>query len=265
MPFYTAINEPLNNSSGWDVPLNNNFTILDGYLTQIASVTITTSNVTLSAPTSTPNSSALGQLQNRIINLTGALTGNRDLIIPATNQGLWTIANATTNTGGPWTVTVKTNAGGTPASVVVPQGYATTVYCDGTNVYLADNGLLNGNFPASFSTYSGSNVPRVVAGTVGSATQSPNGDTTDVYVINGLSTAITTFNAPSGTPVNGQKMIIRIIDDGTARAISGWSATYATIGTTLPTTTVVSKYTYIGCIYNSYSSKWDVVSVGQQS
>lgn len=260
MPLYTALNEPLNNSSGWDVPLNNNFTIIDGYLTQIAAVTITTSNVTLTAPTSTPNSSTLGQIQSMLINLTGALTGNRDLIIPATNQGRWTIANATTNTGGPWTVTVKTNAGGTPASVVLPQGYSTTVYCDGTNVYLADNGLINGGFAASFAI-----TPRVSSGTVGSATQSPNGDTTDIYVINGLSTAITTFDAPSGTPVNGQKFIIRIIDDGTARAISGWSASYATIGTTLPTTTVVSKYTYIGCIYNSNSSKWDVVSVAQQT
>lgn len=260
MPLYTALNEPINNSSGWDVPLNNNFTIIDGYLTQIAAVTITTSNVTLTTPVATPNSSALGQLQSMLINLSGALTGNRDLIIPATNQGRWTISNGTTNTGGPWTVTVKTNAGGSPASVVIPQGFVTTVYCDGTNVYLADSGLLNGGFQASIAI-----KPRVVSGGTASATQSPNGDTTDIYTIDGLSVPITTFNAPSGTPVNGQKIIIRIVDNGTARAISGWSATYAAVGATLPTLTVANKYLYVGCIYNSNSLKWDVISVVQQT
>jgi hypothetical protein len=33
----------------------------------------------------------------------------------------------------------------------------------------------------------------------------------------------------------------------------------------LPTTTVISKVVYIGCIYNSDESTWDVVSVAQQA
>lgn len=263
MPNYTALNEPLNNSSGWDVPLNNNFTIIDGYLSQIADVSISTSNVTLTVPTSTPNSSTLGQLQSMLIRLSGALTGNRDLIIPTLNQGRWTILNNTTNTGGPWTVTVKTNAVGTPATVIAPQGYSVTVYCDGTNVYYVDNGLLQGGLPATLAI-----EPRVVNGTASSATQSPNADTTDIYAIDGLSVNITTFDAPSGTFSNGQKLIIRIRDNGTSRSITGWDTTgagsYSVIGTTLPAVTIPNKTVYIGCIYNLYASRWDVVAVAQQ-
>lgn len=262
MTNYTALNEPVNNSPGWDIPLNNNFTIIDGYLSQIADVTITTSNVTLTAPTSVPNSTTLGQLQSMLVRLTGALTGNRDLIIPATNQGRWTILNSTTNTGGPWTITVKTNAAGSPATVVAPQGYAITVFCDGTNVYYVDSGLLQGGLPASIAIQ-----PRAVQGTASSATQTPNCDTTDIYIINDLSVNITSFNSPTGTPVTGQKLIIRIRDNGTSRTIA-WDTvgadSYSVIGTSLPSATVVSKTLYVGCIYNSFTSRWDVVAVAQQ-
>jgi hypothetical protein len=269
MTIYSGLNEPINNSPGWDIPLNNNFTIIDGYLTQSVTLTVTTSDVTLTNPSSTPNTGSLGQVQSYLIIVTGALTGNRSVIIPNGNRGRWIIANNTTDSPatGPWTITVKTDVTG--ATVVVPRQYSTTVFCDGTNVYLADNGILNGGFAASFgalvaTSVTGRPTPRVVQGTTSAAVQSPNADTTDQYEINGLSTAITTFNAPSGTPVDGQKMIIRLLDNGTARAISGWSSSYATIGTTLPTTTVAGKYLYVGCVYNSNSSKWDVVAVATQ-
>lgn len=103
--------------------------------------------------------------------------------------------------------------------------------------------------------------PRV--GTVAdAATITPTGDSSDLYTVTALAQAAT-IAAPSGTPVNGQKLIIRLLDNGTARALT-WDSIYAIIGTTLPTTTVLSKYTYVGCIYNSASSKWDVVAVTTQ-
>jgi hypothetical protein len=69
--------------------------------------------------------------------------------------------------------------------------------------------------------------------------------------------------APTGTPVDGQKLTIRIIDDGNAQALT-WNAIYTVIGTTLPVTTVANKYVYVGCIYNAQETAWDVVSVAQQ-
>ena len=40
---------------------------------------------------------------------------------------------------------------------------------------------------------------------------------------------------------------------------------FAPDGTELPTTTVISKYIYVGCIYNSTDTKWDVVAVANEA
>jgi hypothetical protein len=71
-----------------------------------------------------------GTQLNRIsYNLTGALTGNRNIIVPATIQQYW-ITNATT---GAFTLTVKTSAG---TGIAVAQNAAQILYCDGTNVVI---------------------------------------------------------------------------------------------------------------------------------
>lgn len=73
-----------------------------------------------------------------------------------------------------------------------------------------------------------------------------------------------TFGAPTGTPVDGQRLLIRIEDNGTARTLA-WNAIYEVVGTILPVTTTISKKLYIGCVYNSADTKWDVVSVGEEA
>lgn len=98
-----------------------------------------------------------------------------------------------------------------------------------------------------------------------SATPSINTDTTDIFTITALAAAITSMSTNlSGTPVNGQKLTIRILDNGTARAIT-WGASFASRGATLPTTTVISKYLYVGLIYNSTTSTWDCVATAQEA
>jgi len=103
--------------------------------------------------------------------------------------------------------------------------------------------------------------PRAVAAGVTTGTITPNGDTTDLLVAEGLTGSIT-LAAPSGTPVNGQKLLIRLKDNGTARGIT-WttsSGAYRAIGITLPTTTVINKTTYVGCVYNSAGLFWDAIA-----
>jgi hypothetical protein len=73
-----------------------------------------------------------------------------------------------------------------------------------------------------------------------------------------------TIAAPTGTPTDGQKLIIRILDNGTARALT-WNAIFRVVGTILPTTTVVSKTTYVGAIYNVAAVRWDVIGVLTQA
>jgi len=75
-----------------------------------------------------------GSELNRIsYNFTGALTGNRSVIVPPTVQQYW-VAN---NTTGPYTLTIKTAAA---SGSTVNQGSRTIMYCDGTNVVIADTG-----------------------------------------------------------------------------------------------------------------------------
>lgn len=109
-------------------------------------------------------------------------------------------------------------------------------------------------------------TPRVVAasGTSGSLTIA--GDTTDVYKAEGLTGAITLLQ-PSGTPVDGQKLMIRLEDNGTGRGIT-WTTSagaFRAVGITLITTTVASKVSYVGCVYNSTDSFWDAVATVTQA
>lgn len=91
-----------------------------------------------------------------------------------------------------------------------------------------------------------------------SATVTPT-STNDIVKITAQAEGLTLAN-PTGAFVEGQSLIIRIKDNGTARAIT-YGADYRAIGVTLPTTTVANKTTYLGCIYNSTDSKLDIVGV----
>jgi len=92
------------------------------------------------------------------------------------------------------------------------------------------------------------------------ATITPTADLSDVYEITALAEAATVA-APSGTPQTNQKLLIKLRDNGTARALT-WNAIYRAVETTLPTTTTINKTHYIGCIYNTADTKWDVIAVG---
>jgi len=99
---------------------------------------------------------------------------------------------------------------------------------------------------------------------VSSATPTINTDNCDAVDITALAASITSMTSGlSGTPTNFQKLIIRIKDNGTARAIT-WGASYASMGGTLPTTTVLGKVTIVGLIYNTTTSIWGCVAVSQE-
>lgn len=107
-------------------------------------------------------------------------------------------------------------------------------------------------------TLTNKRITKRVVTIASSATPTPNGDITDIYKITALAEAAE-FAAPTGTPTNGQMLLIRIKDNGTARALS-WNAIYrAGTDIALPTTTVVSKTMYVLFIYNSADIKWDLV------
>ena len=100
-------------------------------------------------------------------------------------------------------------------------------------------------------------TPRVQSVT-SSATVTPTSGN-DIVRITAQAVGLTLAN-PTGTFVEGQSLIIRIKDNGTAQTI-GYGADYRAIGVTLPTTTVINKTTYLGCIWNATDSKLDIVGV----
>lgn len=147
---------------------------------------------------------------------------------------------------------------------ITPDGTGRVVL-DGINYPSADgsaNQILqtNGSATLSFTdTLTNKRVDPRVTSTTSASSITPDVSTTDIVAFTALAADLT-INAPIGTPVNGNKLIFRILDNGTSRTLT-WNATYTVIGVTLPTSTTVSKTVYVGCIYNSAASRWDVVSV----
>jgi len=80
----------------------------------------------------TGNYTLTGSELNRIVyKFTGTLTGNRNVIVPATVQQYW-VDNSTT---GSYTLTVKTSAG---TGIAITQGARAIFYCNGTDVVNSD-------------------------------------------------------------------------------------------------------------------------------
>lgn len=109
-------------------------------------------------------------------------------------------------------------------------------------------------------------APRSVSATSASSL-TPNSDNTDMYIYTALAAGIT-INADSGSPVNGQKLVFKFLDNASPQTItwaSGSAGTYQAIGITLPTTTTASKILYVGFIYNANASRWDGVATVVQA
>lgn len=105
--------------------------------------------------------------------------------------------------------------------------------------------------------------PRDVVATT-ATTLAPDLSVGDMYAYTALASPLT-IGAPTGTPTNGEILLFRFLDNGTARNLT-WDVIYTNIGVTLPTTTTASKTTYVGCIYNSNSTpRWDVIAVSTQA
>lgn len=192
-------------------------------------------NYVLSTPTF-PNASA---------------TNKKYIVSDGTN---WTASTNLLDLGGNLTTAAAFTTSGANALTLTTTG--------STNVTLPTTGTLA--TLAGTETLTNKWVQPRTNTTTSSATPSINTDTTDIFTITALSTNITSMSTNlSGTPVNGQKLTIRFLDNGTARTIT-WGASFASRGVTCPTTTVISKYLYVGVIYNSTASTWDCVASAQE-
>tara|TARA_R110000822_G_scaffold67329_3_gene164033 strand:+ start:3582 stop:5033 length:1452 start_codon:yes stop_codon:yes gene_type:complete len=78
----------------------------------------------------------------------------------------------------------------------------------------------------------------------------------DEVVVTAQAAALNIAN-PTGTASQGQSLIIRIKDNGTARALTFDTQYRFSTDQPAPTTTVLSKTIYLGFVWNSDDSTWD--------
>lgn len=106
--------------------------------------------------------------------------------------------------------------------------------------------------PASDSMVGGY-APRLQTVT-SSATITPDAAANDMVDVTALATGAT-FANHSNTPGDGQRLLIRIKDNGGSQTLA-WGTAYASGGVTLPTATTAGKVHHIGLIWNAALSKW---------
>lgn len=179
------------------------------------------------------------------------------------------LANTTIDAGGNKTAFIE-HLGPIRATSLIGSGLnITTINASNLSTGIVNVGRLGTGAVGSGDKYLADNntwktivtTPRVQVVT-SAATVTPI-STNDLIKITAQAAALTLAN-PTGTFVEGQDFLIRIKDDGTARAIT-FDTKYRAIGVTLPTTTTISKTMYLGVIYNATDDKFDVVATPTQA
>lgn len=110
------------NDNSWGDVVNTIFDQIDKSIAGITSKTVTTADVTLTAD----------EARSPILLASGALTGDRALIVPATESPYLVINTCS----GAFNLTVKTPAG---TGIIVPPNRGMRLYCNATNVVLAED------------------------------------------------------------------------------------------------------------------------------
>lgn len=199
-----------------------------------------------------------------------ALTKTDDTNVTLTLGGTPTTAllQATSITAG-WTGTLSGTRGGTGvnngASTITLAGNLVT---SGANsLTLTTTGATNVTLPttgtvatrAGTETFTNKRLTPRIQSVASSATVTPDADANDAVKITAQAATLTLAN-PSGTPDPMQAMIIRIKDNGTPRNIT-FGSQYRGVGIILPPATITSKTMYMGLVWNSEDSTWDVIGL----
>jgi hypothetical protein len=77
--------------------------------------------------------------------------------------------------------------------------------------------------------------------------------------VNNLVLSSGSIQVPTGTPIDGQRLLLRITHESTPVALT-WDPIYRPLGVTLPTITTTNPI-YVALVYNSDDTKWDVLAV----
>ena len=112
---------------------------------------------------------------------------------------------------------------------------------------------------ATTQTMTNKRVTARIGSTTSSATPTINTDNVDIYKLTAQTVDITSFTTNlSGTPVDGDALIIEIT--GTAARAITWGASFEASTVALPTTTVTTAMLAVAFLWNTATSKWRCVA-----
>ena len=274
---------------------NANILVVTGTGANIAGTLNVTGNATLGTVIS---SGSGGNISNANVisantfiassNFIGALAnGNSDVNIPSANGNInfTAVGNANvvviTGTGanisGTANITGNVNVGNLigphangNSNVNIPSangninfsavGNANVVVITGTGANISGTLNATGNLTVGNLSVTGGIAPRVVV--IADATSvTINGNTTDIATqTNTQAVGTLTINAPTGTPSNGQKIMFRL--QSTNVQTFAWDGIFqGSSDISLPTTSSgAGKYDYVGFIYNTTATKWQLIA-----
>lgn len=106
--------------------------------------------------------------------------------------------------------------------------------------------------------------PRVYSA-ASTATLTPEIDTYDIFHLTAQAAGLTIANHSTSTPADGEQIKIRLLDNGTARAITFGTNYVAKGGIALPTTTTISKNMEFGFEWNANLGKWNLLALAQEA
>ena len=219
----------------------------DNTLSNIANASLTNSSVTINGETvSLGGSATIGAATSEALTVSTGLQLDSGTTFNGAVAKTISVDNTIATLTGTQTLTNKT--------LTAPA--ISSIFNTGTITLPLDTTTLVGR--GTTDTLTNKRITSRVETQVTTATLVPASNNYDQFCITAQSTPLAIGN-PTGTPTDGQKIILRIKDDGTARALT-WGADYRAIGVVLPTATTASKVSYIGCIYNTNALKWDVVA-----
>lgn len=125
--------------------------------------------------------------------------------------------------------------------------------------------LLTGNdtfvFEAHTQTLTNKRITRRPVTVTAGATPTFNTDNGDIFVISGLATNITSLTTNmTGTPTDGQPMLMRIKDNGTSRTVTpGASFVGTDVLAITSLATTINKWLNLLWMYSSDLAKWELV------
>jgi hypothetical protein len=186
------------------------------------------------------------QASYSIIVLTGAITANINVIVPAVSDN-YIFENTTS---GAFTVTVKTSAG---TGVIVGQGFNLLLFCDGTNVQRSGNDFSN-------VALTGGSINNMIIG----ATTATSANFTQINFGSNLGALILLFSTLYGIGISGLEFALwtggnfafrTSYPSGTAYALitpTGLNAT--AIGATTPSTGAFTTLSASGALSGTFSN-----------